>query len=140
MLLLGMWVETASRPSHALSLRAPIMCGRPDHLVIFLPVYTDAFDARVRNPWVPAVLSRQYPSCYSPSEDGLESNRHGRPDCGNRYKSILSASYFTLLNLFGEFPLMDNHSTAGRFIGVFTAVVSHCLAPRVVSLLLEMCR
>lgn len=33
------------------------------------------------------------------------------------------ASYFTLLNLFGEFPLMDNHSVGGRYIGVFTAVV-----------------
>ncbi|CAN0477106.1 unnamed protein product, partial [Hapterophycus canaliculatus] len=50
--------------------------------------------------------------------------RDGRPDCPHRYGSILSASYFTLLNLFGEFPLMDNHSTAGRFVGVFTAVVS----------------
>lgn len=56
--------------------------------------------------------------------DGPESERNGRPDCENRYKSILSSSYFTLLNLFGEFPLMDNHSTAGRFVGVFTAVVS----------------
>lgn len=67
----------------------------------------------------------QYPSCYSPSSDDDEDGgpRDGRPDCPHRYGSILSSSYFTLLNLFGEFPLMDNHSTAGRFIGVFTAVV-----------------
>lgn len=44
----------------------------------------------------------------------------------NRYGSILSASYFTLLNLFGEFPLMDAHTTAGRYIGIFTAVVRVC--------------
>ncbi|CAM9338942.1 unnamed protein product [Ectocarpus sp. 6 AP-2014] len=67
-----------------------------------------------------------YPSCYSPYSDDDEGAgpRDGRPDCPHRYGSILSSSYFTLLNLFGEFPLMDNHSTAGRFIGVFTAVVA----------------
>ncbi|CAN0104922.1 unnamed protein product, partial [Ectocarpus sp. 12 AP-2014] len=67
-----------------------------------------------------------YPSCYSPYSDDDEGAgpRDGRPDCPHRYGSILSSSYFTLLNLFGEFPLMDNHSAAGRFIGVFTAVVA----------------
>ena len=65
--------------------------------------------------------SVQYPGCYSPFEE--EDNLDGRPPCPHRFGSILSSSYFTLLNLFGEFPLVDEHSTAGRYLGVFTAVV-----------------
>eukprot|EP00752_Nemacystus_decipiens_P005802 g5248.t1 len=65
-----------------------------------------------------------YPSCYFAGDEESGGARDGRPDCQNRYGSILSASYFTLLNLFGEFPLMDGHSPAGRFIGAFTAVVA----------------
>ena len=34
------------------------------------------------------------------------------------------ASYFTLLNLFGEFPLIDQHSVGGMIVGTFTAVVA----------------
>lgn len=64
----------------------------------------------------------QYPSCYSPESDD-DGPRDGRPDCPNRYQSILSSSYFVLINLIGEFPLVDRHNTAGRYIGVFTAVV-----------------
>ncbi|CAM9142714.1 unnamed protein product [Ascophyllum nodosum] len=63
-----------------------------------------------------------YPGCYSPFEE--EDNLDGRPPCPHRFGSILSSSYFTLLNLFGEFPLVDEHSTAGRYLGVFTAVVA----------------
>jgi|EP01047_Picozoa_sp_COSAG01_P041326 hypothetical protein len=36
--------------------------------------------------------------------------------CGGRY--------FTLLNMFGEFPLVDRHSTLGRLIGTFAAVIA----------------
>jgi hypothetical protein len=33
-----------------------------------------------------------------------------------------SAAYYTLLNLFGEFPLAGELSTGGRFLAVFTSV------------------
>ena len=32
--------------------------------------------------------------------------------------------YFTLVNLFGEFPLADNHSGWGRVVGSFTAIIA----------------
>jgi len=44
--------------------------------------------------------------------------------CYNVYNSIISSSYFSLLNLFGEFPLIDQHSTAGKFVGTITAVLA----------------
>ena len=39
------------------------------------------------------------------------------------FDSILSASYFTLVNLFGEFPLANNHSTGGKVVAVVTTVL-----------------
>jgi hypothetical protein len=44
--------------------------------------------------------------------------------CYNLYESIPMASYFALLNLFGEFPLIDQHSVAGKVVGTFTAVIA----------------
>ena len=44
--------------------------------------------------------------------------------CHNVYHSIISSSYFSLLNLFGEFPLIEQHSTAGKFVGTITAVIA----------------
>lgn len=44
--------------------------------------------------------------------------------CYNLFQSIPSASYFTMLNLFGEFPLIDQHSVGGMIIGTFTAVIA----------------
>lgn len=44
--------------------------------------------------------------------------------CYNVFNSIVSASYFALLNLFGEFPLIEQHSTAGKVVGTVTAVVA----------------
>lgn len=41
-----------------------------------------------------------------------------------KFSSIPSASYYTLCNLFGEFPEADNHSTWGKIIGVFIQVVA----------------
>jgi hypothetical protein len=35
-----------------------------------------------------------------------------------------SASYYTLLNLFGEFPLISELSTVGRVIALITAVIA----------------
>lgn len=49
---------------------------------------------------------------YSP-EDGVE---------WNNFHSIPAAMYFTLVNFFGEFPLIDQHSTGGRFVGMFIQV------------------
>jgi len=44
--------------------------------------------------------------------------------CYNLYNSIPMTSYYALLNLFGEFPLIDNHSTAGQWVGTLTAIVA----------------
>jgi hypothetical protein len=44
--------------------------------------------------------------------------------CYNMYQSIPMASYYALLNLFGEFPLVDQHSAGGQIIGTITAVVA----------------
>jgi hypothetical protein len=44
--------------------------------------------------------------------------------CYNLYQSIPMASYYALLNLFGEFPLIDQHSPGGQVVGTITAVVA----------------
>jgi hypothetical protein len=44
--------------------------------------------------------------------------------CYNMYRSILSASYYSLLNLFGEFPLISQHSPWGKLVGTFVAVIA----------------
>ena len=44
--------------------------------------------------------------------------------CYNLFESILSSMYFTLLNLFGEFPLADKHAGWGRVVAAFTAIVA----------------
>ena len=44
--------------------------------------------------------------------------------CYNLYNSIPMASYYALLNLFGEFPLIDQHSAWGQVVGTLTAVVA----------------
>lgn len=48
----------------------------------------------------------------------------GCEGCYNLYESIPMASYYALLNLFGEFPHVDTHSVFGKIVGVFTAVVA----------------
>ena len=48
----------------------------------------------------------------------------GCDGCYNLYESIPMASYYALLNLFGEFPHVDTHSVFGKVVGVFTAVVA----------------
>jgi len=44
--------------------------------------------------------------------------------CYNLYNSIPMASYYALLNLFGEFPLIDQHSSTGQLVGTLTAIVA----------------
>mmetsp|Transcript_34489 Transcript_34489/g.39304 ORF Transcript_34489/g.39304 Transcript_34489/m.39304 type:complete len:338 (-) Transcript_34489:12-1025(-) len=44
--------------------------------------------------------------------------------CYNLYRSIPAASYFSLLNLFGEFPLIDQHGFGGKIVGTFVSVVA----------------
>jgi len=44
--------------------------------------------------------------------------------CYNLYKSIPMASYYSLLNLFGEFPLIDQHNVAGKIVGSMVAIVA----------------
>ena len=42
--------------------------------------------------------------------------------CWNLYRSIIDSSFWTLINLFGEFPLIDQHNFWGKILGTFTAV------------------
>ena len=49
-------------------------------------------------------------------------NRDGQESCWNSYRSIVDASFWTLMNLFGEFALVDQHSVWGKVLGTFTAV------------------
>jgi hypothetical protein len=51
------------------------------------------------------------------------SEEHPQP-CYNLYQSIPMASYYALLNLFGEFPLADQHSVGGQIVGTVTAVLA----------------
>ena len=44
--------------------------------------------------------------------------------CYNLYQSIPMASYYSLLNLFGEFPLIDQHSVGGKIVGTLTAIIA----------------
>mmetsp|Transcript_10552 Transcript_10552/g.13742 ORF Transcript_10552/g.13742 Transcript_10552/m.13742 type:complete len:1143 (-) Transcript_10552:1053-4481(-) len=44
--------------------------------------------------------------------------------CMHRFRSIPSSMFFVLLNLSGEFPLADKHSSWGRLICVCTAILS----------------
>jgi hypothetical protein len=44
--------------------------------------------------------------------------------CYNMFESIPTASYYALLNLFGEFPLITQHSAVGKVVGCMTAVVA----------------
>ena len=42
--------------------------------------------------------------------------------CWSLYRSIISSSFWTLMELFGEFPLMDQHSAWGQVLGTITTV------------------
>eukprot|EP00936_MAST-01D_sp_MAST-1D-sp1_P001188 g1188.t1 len=44
-----------------------------------------------------------------------------------QFDSIVSSSYFALMNLFGEFPLVNNHNSWGKVIGVISAVIGVAL-------------
>ena len=44
--------------------------------------------------------------------------------CWNLFQSIPGAMFFSMLNLFGEFPLIDDHSVGGKFVATFTAVLA----------------
>ena len=46
----------------------------------------------------------------------------GQEVCWNLYRSIVDSSFWTLMELFGEFPLVDQHSAFGKVLGTFTAV------------------
>lgn len=57
------------------------------------------------------------------TDGGCPSGTDGQEVCWNLYRSIVSSSFWTLIELFGEFPLIDMHSTPwGRVLGTFTAV------------------
>jgi hypothetical protein len=49
-------------------------------------------------------------------------NVDGQETCWNVYRSIVDSSFWTLMQLFGEFPLVDQHSAFGKVLGTFTAV------------------
>lgn len=44
--------------------------------------------------------------------------------CYNLFRSIPMASYYSLLNLFGEFPLIDQHNVGGKIVGTLVAIVA----------------
>jgi len=56
------------------------------------------------------------------SAAGCESGENGQEVCWNLYRSIVDSSFWTLVNLFGEFALVDQHSAWGQVLGTFTAV------------------
>lgn len=46
------------------------------------------------------------------------------PAMEGRFDTILKASYFTLCNLFGEFPMVNERTPMGKLIGVLTAGIA----------------
>ena len=58
------------------------------------------------------------------SNAGCPSTTEYPEPCYNLFQSIPMASYFALLNLFGEFPLIDQHNTWGKVVGTLTAVIA----------------
>ncbi|KAL7570087.1 hypothetical protein ACA910_017118 [Epithemia clementina (nom. ined.)] len=58
------------------------------------------------------------------SKAGCPGTEDNPQPCYNLYNSIPMASYYALLNLFGEFPLIDQHSSSGQWVGTLTAVVA----------------
>ena len=58
--------------------------------------------------------------CVGEEDDDGEGG--GKEVCWNLYRSIVSSGYWTLIELFGEFPLIDQHGPWGRVLGTFTAV------------------
>jgi hypothetical protein len=57
------------------------------------------------------------------TDGGCPNGPEGQEVCWGLYRSIASSSFWTLIELFGEFPLIDMHSTPwGRVLGTFTAV------------------
>ena len=83
---------------------------------------------------------RNFDMVYCPACPGLDHDLDAASDCSfdawgivscpgctgcyNLYQSIPMASYYALLNLFGEFPHFDAHNVGGMIIGTFTAVVA----------------
>jgi len=84
---------------------APDYCGDPDDINTSLCTFDD---------W--GLVDCTEAGC-PPSEEYPE-------PCYNLYQSIPMASYFSLLNLFGEFPLIDQHTPAGKVVGTITAVLA----------------
>lgn len=62
-----------------------------------------------------------FTDCTAADCPGTEMNPE---PCYNLYNSIPMASYYALLNLFGEFPLIDQHSNAGQVVGTLVAIVA----------------
>ena len=48
------------------------------------------------------------------SNAGCESDDGGGEVCWNVYRSIIDSSFWTLMQLFGEFPNVDQHSVYGK--------------------------
>jgi hypothetical protein len=55
---------------------------------------------------------------------GCPEEANGSYPCYNLYESIAMSSYYALLNLFGEFPLVQQHGVGGQIVGTLTAVVA----------------
>eukprot|EP01043_Picozoa_sp_COSAG02_P059437 COSAG02_NODE_7578_length_2950_cov_43.277447_1_plen_864_part_10 len=62
--------------------------------------------------------------CNTNSTAGGHDHVCERGECvgENHFGNILNSMYFTLVNMFGEFPLIRKHNAWGRVVGTFTAV------------------
>jgi hypothetical protein len=58
--------------------------------------------------------------CNSNSTTSSSNQYH----CYHMYESIPMASYYTLLNLFGEYPLITLHSYYGEIIATITSIIA----------------
>ncbi|KAL7427606.1 hypothetical protein ACHAXM_000928 [Skeletonema potamos] len=56
------------------------------------------------------------------TDAGCPNGNDGQEICWNVYQSIVLSSFWTLMELFGEFPLVDQHSMWGKVLGTITAV------------------
>lgn len=89
---------------------------RRNHQMIYCPTCPDVqVDLCHMDEWGKVTC----PDCVSDNDDNSDDDA-----CYNLYESIPMASYYALLNLFGEFPLIAQHSVAGQVVGTITAVVA----------------
>ena len=58
------------------------------------------------------------------SAAGCPPTEQNAEPCYSLFRSVPMASYLTLLNLFGEYPMISNHSTLGMVFGTVVALIA----------------